>query len=71
VVTAGTGLALAGGMLQLSSTELATVTGGQGKTGGGGGLFEATHLQPANYAPPPESHGPNLAAELGLGKHAK
>lgn len=54
-------------MLQLSSVELAGITGGKGKSGGGGGLFEATHLQPANYAPPPESHGPNLAAELGLG----
>ena len=55
-------------MLQLSSTDLAAVTGGKGKGGGGGSsLFEATHLSPVNYAAPPASHGPNLAAELGIG----
>jgi hypothetical protein len=54
-------------MLQLSSADLATVTGGAKGKGGGGSLIEATHLSPVNYAPPPASHGPNLAAELGLG----
>jgi len=63
-------------MLQLSSTDLAAVTGGKGTGGGGSSLFEATRLSPVNYAPPPASHGPNLAAELGIGgdsggKHGK
>ena len=62
-------------MLQLSSIDLAAVSGGKGKGGGGSSLFEATHLSPVNYAPPPASHGPNLAAELGIagdtGKHGK
>jgi hypothetical protein len=52
-------------MLQLSSVDLAAVTGGA--KGKGAGLFEATHLTPVSYAPPPANHGLDLAAQLGLG----
>ncbi|MEP6863673.1 MAG: hypothetical protein ABJE66_23810 [Deltaproteobacteria bacterium] len=63
-------------MLQLSSVDLAAVTGGA-KAKGGGSLIEATHLEPVSYAPPPANHGLDLAAQLGLGggagsgKHSK
>ena len=61
-------------MLQLSSVDLATVTGGA-KGKGGGSLIDATDLEPVNYAPPPANHGLDLAAQLGLGassgKHSK
>jgi hypothetical protein len=52
-------------MLQLSSVDLAAVTGGA-KGKGGGSLIDATHLEPVNYAPPPGNHGLDLAAQLGL-----
>ena len=55
-------------MLQLSSADLAAVTGGA-KGKGGGSLIDATHLEPVNYAPPPGNRGLDLAAELGLGSH--